>query len=265
MPKAHLLIFRAVDTPEARPVLKAGGMPVFVDPEGVWPLCPISKRPMQFLAQFPHDTEMLDLGGEGRVLYCFMRTAVKTNIKDRNKTSACAVIIQEPSGEPTLMEQPGDAMWKPLPEAVLDRVETHNEPDDERVAMVASGLINTWDLGEEEEELVDEMMEAIELTWKIGGFPCWVDDAKTLESKNACSPLEFSIQLDTQLRLSETPKKATGLKPTQDWTPGDEYPALLRGPDFGGNGAAYVYLGRREDGFPYGKMLWQNYGFGLKD
>ena len=265
MPKAHLLIFRAVESPVERPVLKAGGLPVFVDPDGVWPVCPLSKRPMQFLAQFPHDAGVLDLGGEGRVLYCFMRTAVKTNVKDRNKSSSCAVIIQEPKGESVPMALPEDAIWKPLPEAVLDRLEARQEPDDERVAMVASGLINTWDLDEEEEEIVDELLEEIELTWKIGGFPCWVDDAKAPGAETRCSPLEFAIQLDTQLRLSETPKRATGLKPDKDWTPGDEYPALLRGPDFGGNGAGYVFLGRREDGFPYGKMVWQNYGFGLKD
>ena len=124
-------------------------------------------------------------------------------------------------------------------------------------------------------ELPEHVFQRAQPGTRVGSVPSWVQSSDEAPE----GPWQFVLQIDCTHRLSVTPQSADEIGTTltrrtaaghyhheQPATPRagaprygvvDQCGSYVSGPNFGGDGCAYVFLRLREGACPEGRLLWQ--------
>jgi hypothetical protein len=220
---------------------KIGGVPVGIDPS-LWPTCAQCGATMSHLGQFVHHPDRLDLGAAGRVLTLWHCEQDPGRDRDVCETWAAdsganAAVVSDGDGGADLPVLPAGGLPFIHPEIRVTRwIEGDDGVPPERVSDYFDDA--TWfALGEE---------------WyapggpetRLGGVPAWEQSA----SEGPGPPWTFVGQIASRQPMQSPPPD---LNPA--WTASDGY---LKGPGFGDDGVAYLFLDRSSDP-PAACFFWQ--------
>ena len=226
--------------PQIGPQDKIGGVPVGIDP-AIWPTCAGCGATMSHLGQFVHHPDRLDLGAEGRVL---------TLWQCEQEGSVCETWAAD-SGANAAMVTAGDAAADlpvlppgPLPFIYPEvRVCQWTESDD---GVLPERVPDYFD---------DDVHLALDEAWyspggietRLGGVPAWEQSA----AEGPEPPWTFVGQIANRQPVRTAPPDFVYHHPlwaASGWN--------LRGPNFGDEGIAYLFLNRTSDP-PEACFLWQ--------
>jgi hypothetical protein len=227
---------------------KLGGVPWGL-PEDLWPECSDCGKHQSLLAQFVHDSERLDLGKEGRVLFVFQCNhdpGMCDVWEGGSGANACFVLEAEDLTD-GLTPTPEDS--PPLELEV--RVAGWREMDDG----IADYQVSEFFDSDAYADLPEEIRRAGPNVTHLGGVPSWVQ-APDEAPKDGW---RFVGQLDSLYSFFTPPaSEVPNLYPNAQRYLGRTH--IGQGPNFGDAGMAYLFLstGDEEDEVPRGCFFWQN-------
>jgi hypothetical protein len=220
-----------------------GGLPIGLTTDK-WPSCKECGIKMTFLFQMKHDSNRLDLGREGRVLYLFQCET------DNN----CSTWDAEAGCNQVLLVEPEE--WDNTP---IDDV------PQEETKMLPAIAVTSWETREQQEK---------EDVWThLGGKPIWIQGEEDLGTDYL-----FAAQLDFSLRVVVTNLSELPIEETVDHNGTSSYRLKVGKRDvvwisasssspntyncsfanFGDSGSGYVFVNpAKEHGT--GRFIWQCY------
>jgi len=223
---------------------KFGGIPWGLS-RNKWPTCRDCGRSQSLLAQLTHDSQRLDLGRGGRVLFVFQcnHDPGMCETWDANSgANACFVVESENLGD-TLSALPNDT---PLVENEV-RVRTWIERDDGLPDSLISAFYSSRGLN----ALSDDIRRRVTSGTRLGGVPLWIQSPE--EAPRA--DWQFVGQLDSGYSFLSPPRGRHAWV-SEDRNRWEGRTHFGQGPNFGDGGIAYLFL-RRGAGAPDGRVFWQ--------
>jgi len=219
---------------------KIGGVPVGIDP-ALWPTCAECGATMSHLGQFVHHPDRLDLGAEGRVLTLWQCEndpgSCETYAVD---SGANAAVVTDADGTADLPVLPPGPLPFIYPEV---RVTRWTEGDD---GVPPERVPDYFD---------DDVRLALDEAWfapggsetRFGGVPAWEQSA----SEGPERPWTFVGQIAGRQPMRSAPPDVAWSHPL--WVATGWH---LKGPNFGDDGIAYLFLDRSSDP-PGACFIWQ--------
>ncbi|WMS86595.1 hypothetical protein [Pleionea litopenaei] len=223
---------------------KFGGLPWGLE-ESRWPFCSECKKPQTFLAQFQHDSNRLDLGKEGRVIFIFQCNhfpGMCSTWEGGSGANACFILEQE--------ELVGALSKSPRENTLIEnevRVVDWLEHDDGISDSNAPAFFDE----ELYFELSDDIVESVSTGTKLGSVPEWIQSP----SEAPVGDWEFIGQLDSTHSFIHPPRKniAWVVEDGECWEGRTHYG---EGPNYGDGGIAYLFV-KKTDAVPKGWFFWQ--------
>ncbi|SEI59233.1 hypothetical protein SAMN05518849_101198 [Sphingobium sp. AP50] len=219
-----------------------GGLP-FGLPISLWPICKECGGSQSLLAQFAHDSDRLNLGREGRVLYVF---------QCNHDPGMCATWEAFSGANHCLVLEPETLM------RAVTQIPTDNPPLDnaaiingwvERVSPLPESIKSAFFSDETFFALGDDDLADITWSTRLGGAPRWLQGAE-----EGPAGWRFLGQLDSVYSFLSAPTRHTSwITPDGEGFEGRTH--VGEGPNFGG-GIAYLFASDESD-VPQVVMLWQ--------
>ncbi|MFN8471634.1 MAG: hypothetical protein U0822_05390 [Anaerolineae bacterium] len=223
----YLCELRRADEGILQPILKVGGVPVFLE-ESIWPVCTRCGQAMNFIAQIPLQRP-LRFSHKYAIAYVFMCPG---SYDDRGWLLCNTWASGEGANAVFLQEDRGRVIVADAKVAYPDCAVT--------LRPIKELLIDTSDY-----DLPDGLRERVSEATKIGGVPAWLQGNGTPKCPRCKGSTILVAQINAEL---------DGALPADPSRWGDAYQFL----DFGDVGLGYVFICANECGRDGAAFLWQS-------